>query len=256
MRVVIAEDSALLRAGIERILTDAGHDVVAGVPDATNLLRLVNDTRPDLAIVDVRMPPTFTDEGIRAAALLRSQNPESPVLVLSHYVEERYAADLIASDTKGFGYLLKDRVADVPAFLDAVESSAAGARCSIQNDAERGQPPRRRGSVRRVEVHSVDGDVITPSAISVTESFGATTVDGDIEVDFKDAAPRTLDTTTRDGDIRIGLPPRGPHVVNANTDQESGATVVRVPQTTSRTDAAAVITARSENGDVVVDDLR
>ena len=126
MRVVIAEDSALLRAGIERILTDAGHEVVAGVPDATNLLRLVNEKRPDLAIVDVRMPPTFTDEGIRAAALLRSQNPESPVLVLSHYVEERYAADLIASDTKGFGYLLKDRVADVPAFLDAVEAVGGG----------------------------------------------------------------------------------------------------------------------------------
>jgi DNA-binding NarL/FixJ family response regulator len=125
MRIVIAEDSALLRAGIERILTDAGHEVV-GVPDATNLLRLVNDTRPDLAIVDVRMPPTFTDEGIRAAALLRSQNPESPVLVLSHYVEERYAADLIASDTRGFGYLLKDRVADVPAFLDAVEVVGGG----------------------------------------------------------------------------------------------------------------------------------
>ena len=126
MRIVIAEDSALLRAGIERILTDAGHEVVAGVPDATNLLRLVNEKRPDLAILDVRMPPTFTDEGIRAAALLRSQNPESPVLVLSHYVEERYAADLIASDTKGFGYLLKDRVADVPAFLDAVEVVGGG----------------------------------------------------------------------------------------------------------------------------------
>ena len=126
MRIVIAEDSALLRAGIERILTDAGHDVIAGVPDATNLLRLVNDSRPDLAIVDVRMPPTFTDEGIRAAALLRSQNPESPVLVLSHYVEERYAAELIASDTRGFGYLLKDRVADVPAFLDAVDVVGGG----------------------------------------------------------------------------------------------------------------------------------
>ena len=129
MRIVIAEDSALLRAGIERILTDAGHEVVAGVPDATNLLRLVNEKRPDLAIVDVRMPPTFTDEGIRAAALLRSQNPESPVLVLSHYVEERYAADLISSDTgppRGFGYLLKDRVADVPAFLDAVEVVGGG----------------------------------------------------------------------------------------------------------------------------------
>jgi hypothetical protein len=79
-------------------------------------------------------------------------------------------------------------------------------------------------SARRVEVHSVDGDVITRSAISVTESFGATTIDGDIEVDFK-AAPRTLDATTRDGDISIGLPPRGPYVVNANTGEESGATV-------------------------------
>ena len=126
MRIVIAEDSALLRAGIERILADAGHDIVAGVPDATELLRIVNDQKPDLAILDVRMPPSFTDEGIRAAALLRSQNPDSPVLVLSHYVEERYAADLIASDTRGFGYLLKDRIADVPAFLDAVRLVGAG----------------------------------------------------------------------------------------------------------------------------------
>ena len=126
MRIVIAEDSALLRAGIERILADAGHEIVAGVPDATELLRIVNDQNPNLAILDVRMPPTFTDEGIRAAALLRSQNPDSPVLVLSHYVEERYAADLIASDTKGFGYLLKDRIADVPAFLDAVRIVGAG----------------------------------------------------------------------------------------------------------------------------------
>jgi len=126
MRIVIAEDSALLRAGIERLLTDAGHEVVASVDDASNLLRVVNGTHPDLAIVDVRMPPTFTDEGIRAAALLRSQNPESPVLVLSHYVEERYAADLIASDARGFGYLLKDRVADVPAFLSAVDVVGGG----------------------------------------------------------------------------------------------------------------------------------
>ncbi len=126
MRIVIAEDSALLRAGIERILADAGHEIVAGVPDATELLRIVNEQKPDLAILDVRMPPSFTDEGIRAAALLRSQNPDSPVLVLSHYVEERYAADLIASDTKGFGYLLKDRIANVPAFLDAVRVVGAG----------------------------------------------------------------------------------------------------------------------------------
>lgn len=126
MRIVIAEDSALLRAGIERILTDAGHDVVASVGEATDLLRLVNEKQPDLVMVDVRMPPTFTDEGIRCAALLRSQNPESPVLVLSHYVEERYASDLISSDTRGFGYLLKDRVADVPAFLEAVTVVGGG----------------------------------------------------------------------------------------------------------------------------------
>ena len=130
--IVIAEDSALLRAGIERILTDAGHEVVAGVPDATNLLRLVNEQRPDLAIVDVRMPPTFTDEGIRAAALLRSQNPESPVLVLSHYVEERYAADLIASDTRGIRLPAQGsgrRCARVP--RRRRRSSAAAAPCSI-----------------------------------------------------------------------------------------------------------------------------
>jgi DNA-binding NarL/FixJ family response regulator len=126
MRIVIAEDSALLRAGIERILIDAGHEVVAGVADATDLLRLVNEYKPDMCILDVRMPPTFTDEGIRAASLLRSQNPESPVLVLSHYVEERYASDLIASDTRGFGYLLKDRVADVLSFLDAVMTVGTG----------------------------------------------------------------------------------------------------------------------------------
>jgi DNA-binding NarL/FixJ family response regulator len=126
MRVVIAEDNALLREGLIALLSDHDIEVVAQAEDAEGLLRVINGHKPDLAIVDVRMPPTFTDEGIRAAALLRSQNPESPVLVLSHYVEERYAADLIASDTKGFGYLLKDRVADVPAFLDAVEVVGRG----------------------------------------------------------------------------------------------------------------------------------
>ncbi|MGH3676037.1 MAG: hypothetical protein ACRDU5_09940 [Mycobacterium sp.] len=112
------------------------------------------------------------------------------------------------------------------------------------------------GAARRVEVHSEHGDVITRTAISVTESFGATTVEGNIKADFSDAAPRRLDATTRDGDISLGLPPRGPYVVNANTGEQSGATVVRVPQTTNRNSAAAVITARSESGDVVIDDLR
>lgn len=126
MRIVIAEDSVLLREGLVRLLTDAGHEVVATLSDATDLLSSVTDLNPDLVIVDVRMPPTFTDEGIRAAVLIRSQNPEVSVLVLSQYVEERYASDLIAENTGNFGYLLKDRVADVDDFLAAVEDVADG----------------------------------------------------------------------------------------------------------------------------------
>lgn len=126
MRIVIAEDSVLLREGLVRLLTDAGHEVVATLSDATDLLSSVTDLNPDLVIVDVRMPPTFTDEGIRAAVLIRSQNPEVSVLVLSQYVEERYASELIAENTGNFGYLLKDRVADVDDFLAAVEDVAGG----------------------------------------------------------------------------------------------------------------------------------
>ena len=126
MRIVIAEDSVLLREGLVRLLTEFGHEVTSAVADANELLAAVNTDRPDLAVVDVRMPPTFTDEGIRAAVLLRSQNPETGVLVLSQYVEERYAAELIAENTGGFGYLLKDRVADVDDFLAAIDEVAAG----------------------------------------------------------------------------------------------------------------------------------
>ncbi|GAA2003261.1 response regulator transcription factor [Brevibacterium samyangense] len=126
MRVVIAEDAVLLREGLVRLLTDAGHEVTSAVGDANALLAAVNTDAPDLAIVDVRMPPTFTDEGIRAAVLMRKQNPTTAVLVLSQYVEERYAADLIAEHSGGFGYLLKDRVADVEEFLEAVDEVAGG----------------------------------------------------------------------------------------------------------------------------------
>ncbi|KDP91521.1 MULTISPECIES: response regulator transcription factor [Clavibacter] len=126
MRIVIAEDSVLLRAGLVRLLTDAGHEIVAAVADASTLLAAVDRERPDLAIVDVRMPPTFTDEGIRAAVLIRAQDPDAAVLVLSQYVEERYAADLIASNSAGLGYLLKDRVAEVDEFLIAVADVGAG----------------------------------------------------------------------------------------------------------------------------------
>jgi Putative adhesin len=112
------------------------------------------------------------------------------------------------------------------------------------------------GSARRVEVHTDSGDVITRSAIAVTDSFSATTDNGDVEVDFTNAAPPTVEATSDNGDIRIGLPPRGPYLVNANTGNERGSTVVRVPRTTNGEAAAAVITARTENGDIVVDNLR
>jgi DNA-binding NarL/FixJ family response regulator len=126
MRIVIAEDSVLLKAGLERLLSDAGHDVVAAVENAEDLLQAVTEFSPDLAIVDVRMPPTYTDEGIRAAVLIRAQNSAVAVLVLSQYVEERYAAELIAENSSGLGYLLKDRVADVDEFLAAVTEVGAG----------------------------------------------------------------------------------------------------------------------------------
>jgi DUF4097 and DUF4098 domain-containing protein YvlB len=103
------------------------------------------------------------------------------------------------------------------------------------------------GAARRIEVDSVDGDVVARSAVAVTESFRATTANGDIEVDYK-TAPRTLDATTDNGDIRIALPPRGPYLVNANTSDRSGDTVVRVPQTSDRKGAASVVTARSDTG--------
>jgi DNA-binding NarL/FixJ family response regulator len=126
MRIVIAEDSVLLRAGLTRLLSDAGEEVVAAVGDGEALVETVERHQPDLAIVDVRMPPSFTDEGLRAAITIRERWPDVAVLVLSQYVEERYAADLLAGQTHGVGYLLKDRVADVSEFLSAVRRVGEG----------------------------------------------------------------------------------------------------------------------------------
>ncbi|MDP2290784.1 MAG: response regulator transcription factor [Actinomycetota bacterium] len=126
MRVVIAEDSVLLREGISRLLAEYGHDVVAAEGDASRLLAVVVEHQPDLVIVDVRMPPTHTDEGLRAAVELRSVRPATPVLVLSQYVEERYATELLALGTVGVGYLLKERVADVREFVEAAQRVADG----------------------------------------------------------------------------------------------------------------------------------
>jgi len=126
VRIVIAEDSVLLRVGLTRILVDAGEDVVATVGDADELLTTVQRHQPDLALVDVRMPPTHTDDGLRAALAVRARWPRIGILVLSQYVEERYATELLARDTSGVGYLLKDRIADVSEFLGAVRRVGAG----------------------------------------------------------------------------------------------------------------------------------
>ncbi|MFB4196929.1 response regulator transcription factor [Streptomyces carpaticus] len=131
MRVVIAEDSVLLREGLTRLLTDRDHEVVAGVGDGEALVAVVRelaagDGLPDVVVADVRMPPTHTDEGVRAAVRLRADFPRLGVLVLSQYVEEQYATELIAGSSRGVGYLLKDRVADVREFAEAVERVARG----------------------------------------------------------------------------------------------------------------------------------
>lgn len=126
MRVVLAEDSVLLREGLIRLLAAGGMEVVEAVADADELLGAVAEHDPDLVVTDVRMPPSHTDEGLRAALTLRKRRPSLPVLVLSQYVEERYAAQLLSSATGGVGYLLKDRVADVSEFLEALRRVASG----------------------------------------------------------------------------------------------------------------------------------
>ena len=126
LRVVIAEDAALFREGLARLLVDRGHEVVAAVGDADALLAAVAEHRPDVAVADIRMPPTHTDEGLRAAIELRARYPGTGVLVLSQYIETRYAARLLGGNAAGVGYLLKDRVADVAEFADALARVAAG----------------------------------------------------------------------------------------------------------------------------------
>ena len=126
MRVVIAEDAAILRAGLMRLLTDHGHEVAAAVGDGSSLLAATAEHLPDAAIVDIRMPPTHTDEGLRAALSLREDHPGTGILVFSQYVETTYTARLLADGAAGIGYLLKDRVANVPEFVAALERVAAG----------------------------------------------------------------------------------------------------------------------------------
>jgi len=129
MRVVIAEDSVLLRAGLVRLLEEAGFEVVGEASDADDLLRKVRAHRPDLAVTDIRMPPTQTDEGLRAAQQIRAEMPEIGVMVLSQHLDEGNALELLQNSAEGIGYLLKDRVADIDAFVDALRR--VGARGSV-----------------------------------------------------------------------------------------------------------------------------
>jgi DNA-binding NarL/FixJ family response regulator len=126
MRIVIAEDNAILRDGLKGLLADRGHDVVAAVSDGDGLRSAASAYRPDVCVVDIRMPPSFTDEGLRAAVAVRREQPEIGVLVFSQYVETRYASELLAGSARGVGYLLKDRVADVREFMDALTRVAGG----------------------------------------------------------------------------------------------------------------------------------
>jgi DNA-binding NarL/FixJ family response regulator len=126
VKIVIAEDNAILRDGLVGLLTDRGHEVLAAVGDGDGLRAAVAEHRPDVCVVDIRMPPSFTDEGLRAAIAVRHEQPDVGVLVFSQYVETRYAAELLAGSARGVGYLLKDRVADVREFVDALTRVAAG----------------------------------------------------------------------------------------------------------------------------------
>ena len=126
LRVVVADDSVLLREGVVRVLEDDGFEVVGQAGDATDLLRKVAAHRPDVAVVDIRMPPGNTDDGLRAALEIRERHPETGVMVLSQYLEESYALELVADSAEGVGYLLKDRVAEIERFTDSVRRVAGG----------------------------------------------------------------------------------------------------------------------------------
>jgi len=203
VRVVIAEDSVLLQAGLAKILAASGIEVAAAVGDAESLLAAVAEHQPDAVIADVRMPPAYTDEGIRAALVIRQQWPRVTVLMLSQYVEERYAADLLSANTSSVGYLLKDRVADVAEFVAALRRVAAGGTALdpevvAQLLVRRKSDPAGRLTPREREVLALmaegrsDGDIATALVVSdsavakhinsIFAKLGLSSADGDRRV--------------------------------------------------------------------------
>ncbi|MGW1431253.1 response regulator transcription factor [Streptomyces sp. NPDC002431] len=162
MRVILAEDSTLLREGLVRLLAEEGHEVLAALGDAVTLLKEVEEQRPDIVVVDIRMPPTHTDEGLRAAVEIRERFPGTGVLVLSQHVERNYAAKLLASNAERVGYLLKDRVAQVEEFLDALDRIHAG-KAAIDPEV-----------VRQLVIRTTHGDPLarlTPRERTVLEAL-------------------------------------------------------------------------------------
>jgi DNA-binding NarL/FixJ family response regulator len=157
VRVVIAEDSVLLREGIARLLEESGFEVAGHAGDGEDLLRKVGAHKPDVAVVDIRMPPTHTDEGLRAAHRIRAEHPDTAVLVLSQYVEETYAFDLLSESTERTGYLLKDRIADIETFTDAVRRVASGGSALDPEVVDAARPPPARGPARGADAARAGG---------------------------------------------------------------------------------------------------
>jgi len=171
VRIVIADDSALLREGLRLVLTDAGHEVVASAATGTELVPRALEHRPDLVIADIRMPPSHSDEGLRAAQQIRETWPKAPIVLLSQYVVISYAAELIESGEQSTGYLLKDRVFDIRSFLDSIERVAGGGVAIDPDVVAQVLVSRRRGPLdelteREREVLELMGEGLTNSAIS------------------------------------------------------------------------------------------
>jgi DNA-binding NarL/FixJ family response regulator len=196
MRVVIAEDMALLREGLTRLLDEAGFDVVGGAGDLPGLLELVNKTAPDVALVDIKMPPTHTDEGLQAAAIIRERHPDTGVLLLSSYLESRYASSLLESHPASSGYLLKERVYDPAVLADALERVYAG-QCVVDPAIVSQLLGRRRQRGPLDELTEREREILALMA----EGHSNHAICGQLVI-----SPRTVESHVRSVFMKLGIP--------------------------------------------------
>jgi len=196
MRVVIAEDMALLREGLTRLLDEAGFDVVGGAGDLPGLLELVNKTAPDVALVDIKMPPTHTDEGLQAAAIIRERHPDTGVLLLSSYLESRYASSLLESHPASSGYLLKERVYDPAVLADALERVYAG-QCVVDPAIVSQLLSRRRQRGPLDELTEREREILALMA----EGHSNHSICGQLVI-----SPRTVESHVRSVFMKLGIP--------------------------------------------------